>query len=146
MYERSICNSFGFQICNNLGFDHENAYQSSHLGVSFIEKTLSVITGEFSEDILRNYLRKCFLKLHSSFPSVFNSFFLLITYTEHGFTVPQISLMTKVSVGKIKYLMRKLNIRSKNFANISVQELDTIVSSVVETFPNAGKQCYALSC
>ena len=58
MSEILVFINFEFQIWENSGFDHENAYQSSHSGESFIERTLSAFTGEFSEEILRNYLRK----------------------------------------------------------------------------------------
>lgn len=47
------------------------------------------------------------------------------------------------AVGKterqLKYFMKKHNLRARNFANISDEELDILTSKIVQCFPTIGR-------
>lgn len=54
------------------------------------------------------------------------------------YTVRQISENTNSPQWKVRYFMRKLGLRSKNFSDINDANLDVIIRGLLVSFPNAG--------
>ncbi|XP_046448542.1 uncharacterized protein LOC124197236 isoform X2 [Daphnia pulex] len=113
-----ICERFGhnvYAICNDQISDHRGQFPT--LSIDFSNSFTAELKQQYSDEF---------------------SIEMLCDLLDKGYNVPKISKLLNIERWRIKYHMKKAGLKSRQFSNISNQELDCIVSEIVRMFPNSG--------